>query len=62
LGAGTETDRHAAGAAPLGGAALVVELAAAVLLLVLVVPLLLLPQPAMTRTMATARHALPTEL
>jgi hypothetical protein len=69
LGAGTGTFRHAAGAAPPDGAALVDELvaelvaepaAAELVLVVLLLPLL--PQPATTRTMATARHALRTEL
>ena len=73
MGAGTGTFRQAAGAAPPDGAALVVLVVLDVGLTwesdavalgapepVLLLPLL--PQPATTRTMATARHALRTEL
>ena len=69
LGAGTGTFWQDAGAAPPDGAAVVVVLvsevlavAAVVLELALLLLLPLLPQAATTNIMATARHALRTEL
>ena len=61
FGAGAGTVRQDAGAAPPDGAALVVEPATVVLVAVELL-LLLLPQPATTSPMATARLALRTEL